>query len=195
MNRNEEYRALLAELEDLPERLDRTEQRALLRRESARKRRRWFGVPAVGMAACFGAFVLLVNLSVPFARACGSVPLVRELAKAVAWSPSLSAAVENAYVQPIGQSQTVNGITATVEYVIVDQKQLNIFYTLHSDAYDNFSTELPVFSEKQVQCHRLCFPQAAGDLAVLYNGLSGWGRAGQPDDDLWCYNLGRTQLH
>ena len=150
MNRNEEYRALLAELEDLPERLDRTEQRALLRRESARKRRRWFGVPAVGMAACFGAFVLLVNLSVPFARACGSVPLVRELAKAVAWSPSLSAAVENAYVQPIGQSQTVNGITATVEYVIVDQKQLNIFYTLHSDAYDNFSTELPVFSEKQV---------------------------------------------
>ena len=53
-----------------------------------------------------------------------------ELAQAVAWSPSLSAAVENDYVQPIGQSQTVNGVTATVEYVIVDRKQLNIFYTL-----------------------------------------------------------------
>ena len=46
MNRNEEYRALLAELEDLPERLDRTEQRALLRRESARKRRQ------IGRASC-----------------------------------------------------------------------------------------------------------------------------------------------
>ena len=53
-----------------------------------------------------------------------------ELAQAVAWSPSLSAAVENDYVQPIGQSQTVNGVTATVEYVIVDRKQLSIFYTL-----------------------------------------------------------------
>lgn len=58
------------------------------------------------------------------------MPVLRELAQAVAWSPSLSAAVENDYVQPIGQSQTVNGVTATVEYVIVDRKQLNIFYTL-----------------------------------------------------------------
>ena len=44
-----------------------------------------------------------------------SVTVLRELAQAVAWSPSLSAAVENDYVQPIGQSQTVNGVTATVE--------------------------------------------------------------------------------
>ncbi|MDO4315418.1 MAG: DUF4179 domain-containing protein [Oscillospiraceae bacterium] len=61
--------------------------------------------------------------------------MLRELAKAVAWSPSLSAAVENEYVQPVGQSQTVNGITATVEYVIVDMKQLNIYYTLDSRQY------------------------------------------------------------
>ncbi len=74
--------------------------------------------------------MLLVNLFPPFARACGVVPVLRELAQAVAWSPSLSAAVENDYVQPIGQSQTVNGVTATVEYVIVDRKQVNIFYTL-----------------------------------------------------------------
>lgn len=149
MNRNEEYRALLSELEELPEQLNETVQRALLRRESSRKRRRRFAVPAAGMAACFAVFVLLVNLSVPFARACGSIPLVRDLAKAVAWSPSLSAAVENAYVQPIGQSQTVNGITATIEYVIVDQKQLNIFFTLNSDAYENLSAELPEFSNRQ----------------------------------------------
>ena len=66
------------------------------------------------------------------AYACGGVPGLRELAKAVAWSPSLSAAVDNAYVQPVGQSQTKDGVTVTVEYVIADQKRANIYYTVKS---------------------------------------------------------------
>ena len=129
MTRNEEYQALLQELETTPATLDGAVERALRRRKRDR-RLRLFGVPAGSLAACFAAF-----------RAAGEpVPALRaglrlsagaaELAQAVAWSPSLSAAVENDYVQPIGQSQTVNGVTATVEYVIVDRKQLNIFYTL-----------------------------------------------------------------
>lgn len=132
MNRNEEYRALLAELEQTPPELDSTVERAS-RRSAQRKRRRLFSLPLGSLAACFAAFVVLVNVSVPFAHACGSIPLLRELAKAVAWSPSLSAAVENEYVQPIGQTQTQNGITATVEYVIVDRKQVNLYYTLDFD--------------------------------------------------------------
>lgn len=132
MNRNEEYRALLAELEQTPPELDTTVERAS-RRSAQRKRRRLFSLPLGSLAACFAAFAVLVNVSVPFAHACGSIPLLRELAKAVAWSPSLSAAVENEYVQPIGQSQTENGITATVEYVIVDRKQVNLYYTLDFD--------------------------------------------------------------
>lgn len=132
MNRNEEYRALLAELEQTPPELDSTVERAS-RRSAQRKRRRLFSLPLGSLAACFAAFVVLVNVSLPFAHACGSIPLLRELAKAVAWSPSLSAAVENEYVQPIGQTQTQNGITATVEYVIVDRKQVNLYYTLDFD--------------------------------------------------------------
>ena len=68
------------------------------------------------LAACFIAFVLLVNLFPPFARACGNVPSLRELALAGAWSPSLSAAVENDYVQPVGIVRTENGVTLSVEY-------------------------------------------------------------------------------
>lgn len=151
MNRNAEYQALLAELETVPDGLQSTVQRAYTRKRTLQKRRRLILTPVLGMAACFAAFVLLVNLSVPFASACGRVPWLRELAKAVAFSPSLSAAVENEYVQPIGQSQTVNNITATVEYVIVDQKQLNIFFTLNSRDYDNLSAEMPEFLETQ-QC-------------------------------------------
>jgi len=148
MTRNEEYQALLAELEAVPTELAYTVPRALTRKRASQKKRRAWGISAGGLAACFVCFVLLVNLSVPFARACGGVPVLRELAKAVAWSPSLSAAVENDYVQPIGQSQTVNGITATVEYVIVDMKQLNIFFTLDGD-YDNLSAEMPKCTPSQ----------------------------------------------
>ena len=148
MTRNEEYQALLNELELTPPALDGTVGRALRRRRRDR-RVRIFGIPAGSLAACFLGFVLLVNLFPPFARACGSVPVLRELAQAVAWSPSLSAAVENDYVQPIGQSQTVNGITATIEYVIVDQKQVHIFFTLKGEGYESLSAEMPEFTPRQ----------------------------------------------
>lgn len=151
MNRKEEYQTLLAELETLPDELNGTEQRASIRKKTLQKKRRLILTPVLGMAVCFTAFILLVNLSVPFASACGRVPWLRELAKAVALSPSLSAAVENEYVQPMGLRETENGITATIEYIIVDQKQLNIFFTLHSREYDNLSAEMPEFSEHQ-QC-------------------------------------------
>ena len=134
MNRNDEYRSLLAELESPPAALETTVDRAM-KREKAKQRRRIFGVPAASLAACFLGFVLLVNVFPPFAKACGEIPILRDLAKAVTWSPSLTAAVENDYVQPIGKSQTVNGITATIEYLIVDQKQVNIFYRLNSEKY------------------------------------------------------------
>ena len=111
MNREEEYRALEKELENLPESLETVVQRAAARKKNLQKKRRVFGIPAASLAACFAGFVLLVNLFPPFAYACGGVPLLRKLAKAVAWSPSLLAAVENEYVQPIDQSKTVNGIT------------------------------------------------------------------------------------
>ncbi len=148
MTRNEEYQALLQELEATPPALDGTAERALRRRRRDR-RLRLFGVPAGSLAACFAAFVLLVNLFPPFARACGNVPVLRELAQAVAWSPSLSAAVENDYVQPIGQSQTANGVTATIEYVIVDQKQVHIFFTLEGEGYESLSAEMPEFTPRQ----------------------------------------------
>ena len=148
MNRNQEYEALLQELEATPATLDGTAERALRRRRRER-RLRIFGVPVGSLAACFAAFVLLVNLFPPFARACGNVPVLRALAQAVAWSPSLSAAVANDYVQPIGQSQTVNGITATIEYVIVDLKQVHIFFTLKGEGYESLSAELPEFTPWQ----------------------------------------------
>ena len=145
MNRNAEYTALLAELEQTPPALEYTVQRALARNQTSQRKRRLLGIPLGSLAVCFTAFVLLVNLFPPFAAACGRIPLLRDLAQAVSWSPSLSAAVENEYVQPIGLSRTENGITATVQHVIVDQKQVNIFFTLEGEGYESLSAEMPEF--------------------------------------------------
>lgn len=141
MNRNEEYIALRDSLAETPPQLAYTVTRAVKRKKASRKRTRILGIPAGSLAVCFVAFMLLVNLFPPFARACGGVPVLRDLAKAVAWSPSLSAAVEDEYVQPVGQEQSENGITAKVEYLIVDQKQLNVFYTLDTDRYGQLDAD------------------------------------------------------
>ena len=133
MNRNEEYSALLKELEATPPQLEYTVQRAMARKNASQKKRRLLGIPAGSLAVCLTAFVLLVNLFPPFAAACGKVPLLAALAEAVRWSPSLSAAVEHDYVQPMDQRQSDGGVTAAVEYLIVDRKQVSIFYTLDTD--------------------------------------------------------------
>ena len=129
MNRTEEYWALVAQLRETPPELAGTVDRARARARRKRRGRR-LGIPLASLGGVAAAFVVLVNCSTPFAMACRRVPFVRELAQAVAFQPSLKAAFENDYVQPVGQSQTQNGITATVEYLIVDQTSLNVFYTL-----------------------------------------------------------------
>ena len=148
MRRMEEYRALQEKLQILPETLESTVERAMRRKYTLRKRKRILGIPAGSLAACFVGFVLAVNCFPTVAYACGGVPLLRDLAKAVAWSPSLLAAVENEYVQPIGLTQTKNGVTATIEYLIVDQKQVNIFYTLKGDFGDLSGREVSFFPDQ-----------------------------------------------
>ena len=125
MDRTAEYTALLRDLEELPPALAGTVGRAKARRRRLRLRRCL--APAGSAAAVFAAFVLAVNLWTPFALACGRVPILKELAAAVAFSPTLKTAVEHNYVQYIGQRQTDNGVTMELEYVMADQGQLVFF--------------------------------------------------------------------
>ncbi|MEA4987118.1 MAG: DUF4179 domain-containing protein, partial [Anaerovorax sp.] len=136
MNRKDEYFELLNELDDSPVELEYT----LIRAESKlrNKRRSHFLIlPISSIASFLILFTIFVNCSITFAYACGKIPLIKDLAQFVASSPSLAAAVENEYVQPIEMEQRNNKMTARVEYVIVDQKQLAIFYTLDSSIYSN----------------------------------------------------------
>ena len=87
MDHMEEYKALRDAPEELPPALEGAVARA---RARARRRRLWrrISAPAGSVAAVFAAFVLLVNLSTPFALACGKVPVLKELAAAVAFLAS-----------------------------------------------------------------------------------------------------------
>lgn len=132
MDRNAEYERILDELGTDNERAAGTVERA-----RARLRRRRMVTRPVGMlAAVFVCFVALVNFCAPVAEACSGVPGLRELARAVTFSRSLSDAVDNEYVQPIELVHSDGDVTATVEYLIVDQKQVTVFFRLDSEVYE-----------------------------------------------------------
>lgn len=141
MNRMEEYQAILSSMEPIPEAVSGTFMRAKRRRN--RTRRIWKSF--VGAAAAFCLFVGLVNLSPSVAAACKEIPLLDKLAEAVMFSSSLQKAVENEYVQPLGLEETKNGVTVRVEHVIVDQKQVNIFYSVASDTYEFLTVRADVW--------------------------------------------------
>ena len=139
MNRKNEFEAMIEELNQPAPGLDTTVDRAFKKK---RKRTTQMIVrPLAGLAACFAVFVLLVNFCAPVAYACSQVPVLRELAAAVTFSRSLTDAVENEYVQPMDLSQTDNDITAEVAYLIVDQKQVNVFYRLDSNNYETLDAD------------------------------------------------------
>ena len=146
MSRMEELKALLAEADrQIPE-LEGTLDRAYAKkkRRSAQILLRSLG----SFAAGFAIFVLLVNYCAPVAYACSRVPGLRELAKAVTFSRSLSDAVDNEFVQPMDLSQTANGITAEIAYLIVDQKQVNVFYRLSSQEYLVLNADTDVYNSE-----------------------------------------------
>lgn len=135
MNREEEFVAMLQELNQSAPGLEDTFKRAY-----KKKRKRTIKLivcPLGGLVTCIAAFVLLVNLSVSVASACAQFPVLRELAASVTFSRSLINAIDNDYVQKIDLKQTENDITAEIEYLVVDQKQVNIFYRLNSDKHDH----------------------------------------------------------
>ena len=132
MTRMEEYQALRQALETVPEAMETVAERALAREKTCRKKKRVWGIPVGSLAACFALFLLLVNCFPTFAAACEGLPVLGELAEALRFDKSLRRAVENEYVQPLGLSQTENGITARVEYLIVDQKNVNVFFRFYA---------------------------------------------------------------
>ena len=137
MNRQKEYENLLIELGQTPPALNDVITRAQKRAKKSKALRNFFIKPISGIAAVFIAFAAMVNLLPNIAFAVERIPGLRQIAAAVSFSPSLTTAIEHEFIQHIGLEQTINNITMRIEYVIVDQRQLNIFYTLDSPIYSS----------------------------------------------------------
>lgn len=171
MNRNEEYKALLSELDALPV-PEGSAARAVRRARRAGRLRR----TVTAAAAAAAVFVGLVNFSPAAAEACAAVPVLRELARAVQWNKSLSAAVKNDYVQPVELEQTKGDIRVRVEYLIVDRRQVNVFYRVWSNRYAQVAAEPDFY-----------LTGSEGGVPSAAWGGGGWG---EPRGDLWQAHLG-----
>lgn len=92
----------------------------------------------VAVAVCtLLLFIGAVNGSPAFASAAAEVPIVRELVKAVAFDPSLKAAIAHHYVQLVKQSGIDNGYRIDVAYLVADQRNLTVYYKLDEIADAN----------------------------------------------------------
>ena len=167
-NRTAEYQALVNELARPPKELGTSMERA---RKRARRTRtlRSFTAPLGSIASAAACFVLMVNLFPTFALACSSVPVIRELAAAVAFSPILSAAVAHDYVQYIGQSQTVDGVKVELGYAIVDQHQLVFVYSVDGGRFYSSPELLDENGDHITAAYSTS--TAKGDMSGQSNGL------------------------
>jgi len=152
MNRKKEYDEWMAELEHTVPALDGT----LARAQKRRRRKKIILGPILSIAAVFALFVLAVNCSVKVAYACSQVPFLKELAEAVTFSRSLTDAVENEYVQPLNLIQEEDGVTVSVEYLIVDQKQVNVFFRLSSEEENGYAVYPTVLNKSGEEASCSC---------------------------------------
>ena len=102
-------------------------------------------IPRVQKAAAVAACTVLlftgaVNLSPAFAQAAAKVPIVRELVLAVAFDPSMKAAIEHQYVQLIKQTAEDNGYQLDVEYLVADPRNLTVYYKMPEITEKNSET-------------------------------------------------------
>jgi hypothetical protein len=142
MNRQQEYNDLMLELEKTPDVMMKMSGKTMIR---ARKRNiiRFTVLPPSVFMAMVLMITVAVNVSPTVAYAFERIPVLRQIALAVNFNQSLSDAIEHEFIQRIDMEQTIDDITMRVEYVIVDQRQLNIFYTLTSPVYSYLSSWLP----------------------------------------------------
>ena len=141
-NRQQEYQFLILELESIPPEMTQISS-ATAPRARRRNIARRIAAPAATFLAVLFVMAITVNIFPPVAYAFDRVPVLRQIAAAVNFSPSLTTAIKHDFVQYIGQEQTINGITMRVEYVIVDRRQENIFYTLNSPVYSYLNSWRP----------------------------------------------------
>lgn len=96
----------------------------------APKQRRVWPKILSSAAAMLAVCILVLNLVPGAAQAASRLPLLGSLAKAFTFLPSQQACVEQDYLQVVDKTYSENGFTTTVDYMILDETQLCVFYSV-----------------------------------------------------------------
>ena len=125
-------------LELMKESLTVTDERtktSLKRAKRRNLRRKLIETPALTLLVLSLSFGLLVNLSPAIALACSDIPIistVRDFFTMGRYAKSLEEAIRHDYLQKLELSAEDHGFELFVDSVVVDERQINILYQIHS---------------------------------------------------------------
>lgn len=90
-----------------------------------------YGSLSVIAASLF--FILLVNTSTTFAYALSDIPILNRITQFVLFDESLKSALENDYIQYIGQKKTSGEEVLKLPYIIADEQSIILFFQTEED--------------------------------------------------------------
>lgn len=130
---------------------------------------------AVAVAACtLLIFTGAVNFSPAFASAAAKLPGVKELAAAVAFDPSMKAAMEHDYIQLVKQSVSDQEYRFDLEYLVADSANLTIYY------------KMPELTPEQQQKYHLMLELLDRNGQKLEGYGASWEQPGWTGEDALC---------
>ena len=86
-----------------------------------------------GCACVFALIFVLTNTSPTYIQATKNIPLLNKLNELFSLNKNMLVAIENDYIQELDIVKEEHGIKVDVDYMMMDEKSIYIFYTVTKD--------------------------------------------------------------
>ncbi|WP_214482445.1 DUF4179 domain-containing protein [Bacillus sp. SM2101] len=127
----------------IPEDLDQSIRNGMNKATKSRRINRRMRLTSISACILILSFVTTVRISPAFANYMSTIPGLAKIVELIQFDQSLQVAVENEFIQHIGASEEQNGVTFTIDAVIVDESKMVMFYTLENVKDYNYLHPLP----------------------------------------------------
>jgi hypothetical protein len=133
------------------------------------------GSYVAAVAVLFVLILVTASVSPVFAAALNHIPGISNILKLIGSDPGLQGAIDRDYMQPVGLSDTHNGITFTVDGIVTDSVRVNVFYSLRMEThqatpYFGSMNVLDADTQQKIKAF-YGFKAAEADKAGLYRGV------------------------
>lgn len=79
-------------------------------------------------------FLTTIRVSPAFANYVSTIPGMERIVELIRHNKGIMSAVENDYLQEVGITREEDGVSLTIDAIIVDETQMLVFYTIESDS-------------------------------------------------------------